>query len=102
MSTFGTNWPAPHSDDAAEMGRKLGADLVVYAVIPAGTRLQSVPHVTYQPGQCYRGATYGGGRRRFRMDHFKPTALGGDFANAIHARGGWALHPCSRLSDQKS
>jgi hypothetical protein len=39
--------------------RKLGANLVVYAVIPAGTRLQSVPYVTYEPGQSYRGATSG-------------------------------------------
>jgi hypothetical protein len=59
MSMFETNWPTPHSDDAAEMGRKLGADLVVYAVVPAGTRLQSVPHVTYEPGQSYRGSTSG-------------------------------------------
>jgi len=59
MSIFETNWPVPHSDDAAEMGRKLGADLVLYAVIPAGTRLQSVPHITYEPGQSYSGTTSG-------------------------------------------
>jgi hypothetical protein len=59
MSLFETNWPTPHSDDAAEMGRKLGADLVLYAVIPAGTRLQSVPHITYEPGQSYQGTTSG-------------------------------------------
>jgi hypothetical protein len=56
---FDTNWPSPHSDEAAEMGRKLGADLVVYAVVPAGTRLQSVPHVTYEPGQSYGGTASG-------------------------------------------
>ena len=59
VSMFETNWPSPHSDDAAEMGRKLGADLVVYAVVPVGTRLQSVPHLTYEPGQSYQGTTSG-------------------------------------------
>jgi hypothetical protein len=59
MSMFEINWPTPHSDDAAEMGRKMGADLVLYAVIPAGTRLQSVPHLTYEPGQSYQGTTSG-------------------------------------------
>ena len=59
MSFFESNWPGPHNDEAAEMGRKLGADLVLYAVIPAGTRLQSVPHITYEPGQSYQGTTSG-------------------------------------------
>lgn len=59
MSMFETNWPAPHRDDAAAMGRKLGADLVLYVVVPAGTRLQSVPHITYEPGQSYSGTTSG-------------------------------------------
>jgi hypothetical protein len=59
MSMFETNWPAPHREAAAEMGRKLGADLVLYAVVPVGTRLQSVPHTTYQPGQTYSGTTSG-------------------------------------------
>jgi hypothetical protein len=59
MSLFDTNWPTPHHEAAAEMGRKLGADLVVYAVVPAGTRLQSVPHITYEPGQSYSGTTSG-------------------------------------------
>jgi hypothetical protein len=49
----------PHRDDAAEMGRKLGADLVLYPVIPVGTRLQSVPHITYEPGQSCSGTTSG-------------------------------------------
>lgn len=59
MSLFETNWPAPHRDDAAEMGRKLGADVVLYFVVPVGTRLQSVPHITYEPGQTYSGTTSG-------------------------------------------
>src|ERR1700693_5668521 len=59
MSIFETNWSAPHRDDAAEMGRKLGADLVLYVVVPVGTRLQSVPHITYEPGQTYTGTTTG-------------------------------------------
>jgi hypothetical protein len=59
LSLFETNWPAPHRDEAAQMGRKLGADLVLYIVVPAGTRLQSVPHVTYEPGQTYTGTTTG-------------------------------------------
>jgi len=59
MSLFETNWPAPHRDAAAEMGRKLGADLVLYVVVPVGTRLQSVPHITYEPGQTYSGTTSG-------------------------------------------
>ena len=59
MSMFETNWPAPHRDAAAEMGRKLGADLVLYVVVPAGTRLQTVPHITYEPGQTYSETTSG-------------------------------------------
>src|ERR1700692_4909138 len=59
VSMFETNWPAPHRDNAAKMGRKLGADLVLYAVIPVGTRLQSVPHITYEPGESYSGTTSG-------------------------------------------
>jgi hypothetical protein len=50
----------------AEMGRKLGADLVLYAVVGVGTRLESVPHLTYEPGQSlsgtasrFVGGTYG-------------------------------------------
>jgi hypothetical protein len=41
------------------MGRKLGGDLVIYITEPAGTRLQSVPHLTYEPGQSYSGTTSG-------------------------------------------
>jgi hypothetical protein len=41
------------------MGRKRGADLVLYVVVPAGTRLQAVPHITYEPGQSYSGTTSG-------------------------------------------
>ena len=59
MSMFESNWPQPHSQGAAEMGRKLGADLVLYAMIGAGTRLESVPHLTYEPGQSYSGTTSG-------------------------------------------
>lgn len=70
---FESNWPAPNRDGAAEMGRKLGADLVLYAVIPVGTRLQSVPHIAYEPGQSYSGTTSGvvGGV----LGHSKPMDL---------------------------
>jgi len=43
ISVFESNWPVPHNEGAAQMGRKLGADLVTYVVVGAGTRLQSVP-----------------------------------------------------------
>ena len=56
---FETNWPQPHSQRAAEMGRKLGADLVLYTVIGVGTRLESVPHLTYEPGQSFSGTASG-------------------------------------------
>lgn len=59
VSMFTSNWPTPHREGAARMGRKLGADLVIYAMAPAGTRLQSVPHITYEPGQSYSGTTSG-------------------------------------------
>ena len=66
MSMFETNWPTPHNQEAARMGRKLGADLVVYVVVGVGTRLQSVPNLTYEPGQSFSstssgvwGGTYG-------------------------------------------
>jgi hypothetical protein len=59
MSMFETNWGSPHREAAAAMGRKLGADLVLYVVVPAGTKLQSVLHITYQPGQTYSGTTSG-------------------------------------------
>jgi hypothetical protein len=59
MSMFETNWPTPHKQEAAAMGRKLGADLVAYGIIGVGTRLQSVPHLTYQPGQSFSGTTSG-------------------------------------------
>jgi hypothetical protein len=45
ISVFESNWPVPHNEGAAQMGRKLGADLVTYVVVGAGTRLQSVPHL---------------------------------------------------------
>jgi len=41
------------------MGRKLVADLVVYAVVGAGTRLQSVPHLPYEPGQSFSSTSSG-------------------------------------------
>lgn len=59
MSMFESNWPTPHTDAAAEMGRKLGADLVGYAIIGVGTRLESVPHVVYEPGQSFSGRASG-------------------------------------------
>ena len=73
MSVFETNWSSPHRDEAAQMGRKMGADLVLYVVVPTGTRLQSVPHITYEPGQTYTRTTTGvvGGT----LGHSKPMAL---------------------------
>jgi hypothetical protein len=81
MSLFETNWPVPHSQAAAEMGRKVGADLVLYVVLGVGTRLQSVPHLTYEPGQSFSGTasgfvggnygsvtTYGSSPGRFRTE----------------------------------
>ena len=59
MSMFETNWPTPHHQEAARMGRKLGADLVVYVVVGVGTRLQSVPNLTYEPGQSFRATSSG-------------------------------------------
>jgi hypothetical protein len=59
MSLFESNWPTPHREAAARMGRKLGADLVGYAVIGVGTRLESVPHVQYEPGQSFTGRASG-------------------------------------------
>lgn len=59
VSMFTSNWATPHREAAAQMGRKLGADLVIYIMEPAGTRLQSVPHLTYEPGQSYSGTTSG-------------------------------------------
>jgi hypothetical protein len=41
MSLFESNWPTPHTQEAARMGRKLGADLVVYAVVGTGTSAMS-------------------------------------------------------------
>jgi hypothetical protein len=40
-------------------GPKTRADLVIYVMAPAGTRLQSVPHIIYEPGQTYGGTTSG-------------------------------------------
>jgi hypothetical protein len=59
MSLFERNWPEPHNEAAAQMGRKLGADLVLYAVVGVGTRLQGVPHLTYEPGQSFSSTTSG-------------------------------------------
>src|SRR5262245_28020040 len=59
MSMFESNWPTPHQEAAARMGRKLGADLVAYAVIGVGTRLESVPHVQYEPGESFTGSASG-------------------------------------------
>jgi hypothetical protein len=59
MSMFESNWPTPHPEAAARMGRKLGADLVAYAVIGVGTRLESMPHVQYEPGQSFTGSASG-------------------------------------------
>jgi hypothetical protein len=59
MSLFESNWPTPHIQEAARMGRKLGAGLVIYAMVGVGTRLQSVPHVSYEPGQSFSANTSG-------------------------------------------
>jgi hypothetical protein len=53
MSMFESNWPTPHREVASRMGRKLGADLVAYPAIGVETRLESVPHLTYEPGQSF-------------------------------------------------
>ena len=67
-SNFQSIWRnrQPHREAAAEMGRKVGADLVVYQMAYLGTRLMGVPHVSYEPGQSfttttslYVGNTYG-------------------------------------------
>jgi hypothetical protein len=55
MSMFESNWPTPHREAAAEMGRSLGADLVIYFMVGVGSRLGSVPHLTYEPGQSFSG-----------------------------------------------
>jgi hypothetical protein len=59
LSMFESNWPTPHREAAAAMGRKLGAELVIYGMIGVGTRLQSAPRVTYEPGQSFSGTTSG-------------------------------------------
>jgi hypothetical protein len=95
MSAFESNWPTPHSQDAARMGRKLGADLVLYAVVEAGTRLQSVPHLSYEPGQSFSSTssgnvggnygsitTYGSSSGRFRTE--RTTEEVGRYAHAVH------------------
>jgi hypothetical protein len=77
------------------MGRKLGADLVLYAVVGVGTRLQSVPHVTYEPGESFSstssgivGGTYGSitthgsSYGRFRTE--RTTEEVGRYAHAVH------------------
>jgi hypothetical protein len=86
LSVFDTNWSSPHRDEAAKMGRKMGADLVLYIVVPAGTRLQSVPHITYEPGQTYTGTTtcvVGGTFGSFQ----NLWLLVWKFEHAIHDRG---------------
>ena len=47
------------------MRRELGADLVTYAVVPVGSSLHSVAHLTYEPGQSFTGSASGfvGGNR---------------------------------------
>ena len=95
MSMFETNWPAPHNEGAAQMGRKLGADLVLYAVLGVGTRLQSVPHLTYEPGQSFTGtasgfvggtygsfSTYGSSPGRFRTE--RTTEEVGRYVHVAH------------------
>ena len=95
MSLFESNWPVPHNEGAAQMGRKLGADLVVYAVVGAGTKLQSVPHLTYEPGQSFSatssgvlGGTYGSvtthgsSSGRFRTE--RSTEEVGRYVHAVH------------------
>jgi hypothetical protein len=100
MSLFETNWPAPHRDDAAEMGRKLGANLVLYVVVPVGTRLQSVPHITYEPGQTYSGTTSGFVGGAYGSFSYLPLFTG-KLAHAIHDRGGWEIYSYRRVLDQK-
>ena len=100
VSMFETNWPAPHRDNAAKTGRKLGADLVLYAVIPVGTRLQSVPHITYEPGESYSGTTSGVIGGGFRVIP-NLRLFTGQLPHAIHDRRDWTLHAYRRLPDQK-
>jgi hypothetical protein len=69
MSLFESNWPTPHNEEAARMGRKLGADLVLYAVVGVGTRLQSVPHTTYEPIQYIEMRHLASGRKRPKIEY---------------------------------
>ena len=95
MSMFEANWPQPHTQGAAEMGRKLGADLVLYAVVSVGTRLESVPHLAYEPGQFFSGtasgfvggtyssfSTYGSSPGRFRT--YRTTEEVGRYVQVAH------------------
>lgn len=59
VSNFQSIWAEPHREAAAQMGRKLGADLVVYQLFPLGTRLMTVPHITYEPGESFTATTSG-------------------------------------------
>jgi hypothetical protein len=59
ISMLTSNWATPHGEAAAQMGRKLGADLVIYIMEPAGTQVQTVPHINYEPGETYTGTTTG-------------------------------------------
>jgi hypothetical protein len=95
LSMFETNWPTPHNEAAAQMGRKLGADLVIYAVVGVGTRLESVPHLSYEPGQSFSSTssgnvggnygsitTYGSSSGRFHTE--RTTEEVGRYLHAVH------------------
>lgn len=52
-SIFEHDWPEPHKDAAAKMGKRLGADLVLYAIAPARSEVRARRVVTPQwsPGE---------------------------------------------------
>lgn len=59
ISNFQSIWGAPHREEAARTGQKLGADLVAYWMRPLGTQLMSVPHMIFEPGQSFTTETSG-------------------------------------------
>lgn len=67
MSLFDTIWPTPHRKAAAGLGRKLGADLVLYVVVPAGTRATICSACNLRAGSNIQCNYFGCCRRHFRV-----------------------------------
>jgi hypothetical protein len=59
MSMFETNWSSPHRDDAAQMGRKLGADLVLMLSSPLVHDCSLFRILPMSPVKTYTGTTTG-------------------------------------------